>query len=48
MKSVIQACLFGSILVFGADALYSQRPAKQGISVEMPVCRTCGGDAGCR
>ena len=37
MKSVIEACLLGSILVFGAGALYSQKPAKQGISVEMPV-----------
>ena len=37
MKSVIEACLLGSILVFGAGALYSQKPAKQGISVEMAV-----------
>ena len=38
MKSIIGACLVGSIMLAGADALYSQRPAlKQGISVEMPV-----------
>jgi len=38
MKSIIGACLVGSILIAGAGALYSQKPAlKQGISVEMPV-----------
>jgi len=38
MKSIIGPCLVGSILIAGAGALYSQRPAlKQGISVEMPV-----------
>ena len=38
MKSVMGACLVGSILLAGASALYSQRPAlKQGISVEMAV-----------
>jgi biopolymer transport protein ExbD len=38
MKSVIEACLVGSILLAGAGALYSQKPAlKQGLSVEMPV-----------
>ena len=38
MKSVIEACLVGSILIVGAGALYSQKPApKQGVSVEMPV-----------
>jgi len=38
MKSVIGACIVGSILLVGAGALYSQRPAlRQGISVEMPV-----------
>src|SRR5947209_8327347 len=38
MKSVIEACLVGSILIYGAGAQYSQKPAlKQGISVEMPV-----------
>ena len=38
MKSVIEACLIGSILIYGAVAQYSQKPAlQQGISVEMPV-----------
>jgi biopolymer transport protein ExbD len=38
MKSVIEACLVGSLIVAGAGALYSQKPAlKQGISVDMPV-----------
>ena len=38
MKSMVEACLVGSILIAGAGALYSQRPAlKQGISVDMPV-----------
>ncbi len=38
MKSVIEACLAGSILLAGSGALYSQKAAlKQGISVEMPV-----------
>lgn len=38
MKSVIEACLAGSILIVAAGALYSQKPVlKQGISVEMPV-----------
>ena len=38
MKSVIGACLVGSILLAGAGALYSQKPAlMQGISVDMPV-----------
>ena len=38
MKSVIGACVVGSIVLAGASALYSQRPAlKQGIFVEMPV-----------
>lgn len=38
MKSAMGACLVGSILLAGAGALFSQRPAlKQGISVEMPV-----------
>jgi hypothetical protein len=37
MKSVIEACLVGSLLLAGAGALYSQKPAlKQGISVDMP------------
>jgi hypothetical protein len=38
MKSVIEACLMGSIMIDGAGALYSQKPViKQGISVEMPA-----------
>ena len=38
MKSVIEACLVGSILLAGAGALHSQKPAlTQGISVDMPV-----------
>ena len=38
MKSVIDACLVGSILLAAAGALYSQKPAlTQGISVDMPV-----------
>lgn len=40
MKSTIQTCLIGSILIVGAGALSSQEPAlKQGVSVEMPVAR---------
>jgi biopolymer transport protein ExbD len=35
MKSVIEACLLGSILIFGTSA---QQPVlRQGIAVEMPV-----------
>jgi len=38
MKSLIEACLVGSLLLAGAGALYSQKPAlKQGIAVDMPV-----------
>lgn len=38
MKSRAGVCVAGSILIAGAGALYSQKPAlKQGISVEMPV-----------
>ena len=38
MKSVIDACLVGSILLAATGALYSQKPAlTQGISVDMPV-----------
>jgi biopolymer transport protein ExbD len=38
MKSVIEVCLAGSIMIAGAGALYSEKPVlKQGISVEMPV-----------
>jgi biopolymer transport protein ExbD len=38
MKSLIEMCLVGSILIAGAGALYSQKPTvTQGISVQMPV-----------
>ena len=38
MKSVIQACLVGSILICGAGAQDSQKIAlRKGISVQMPV-----------
>lgn len=38
MKSVIEACLVGSIVIAGAGALYSQKPVlKQGVAVEMPA-----------
>jgi hypothetical protein len=38
MKSLIEACLAGSILIAGAGILYSQKPVlKQGVAVEMPV-----------
>jgi hypothetical protein len=38
MKSAIEACIVGSIVLAGAGALYSQKPAlRQGVSVEMPV-----------
>jgi len=38
MKSKIQACLAGFILIVAAGVLYSQNPAlKKGVSVEMPV-----------
>jgi hypothetical protein len=38
MKFVIEACLVGSILICGAGAQQSQKPAlTRGISVDMPV-----------
>jgi biopolymer transport protein TolR len=38
MKSVIEICLVGTILICGAGAQQSQKPAlTRGISVEMPV-----------
>lgn len=38
MKSIIEACLAGSMLICAAGAQDSQRPPlKQGVSVEMPV-----------
>ena len=38
MKSAIEACLVGLILIAGVGTLYSQKAAlKQGISLEMPV-----------
>jgi biopolymer transport protein TolR len=38
MKSVIEACLVGLVLIAGAGALYSQNPVlKRGVSVEMPT-----------
>ena len=37
-RNLLEVCLVGSILLAGAGALYSQKPAlKEGISVEMPV-----------
>ena len=38
MRSVIEACIVGSILICGAGAQQSQKPAlTRGISVEMPA-----------
>lgn len=38
MKTVLKACLAGSILFAGAGALFSQKPVlKKGVAVEMPV-----------
>ncbi len=38
MKSAMAACAVGSILIAGAGALYSQKPAlKPGTALEMPV-----------
>lgn len=43
MKSLIQVCVVGSVLVAGAGVLYSQKPAvKRGISLEMPIAGHAG------
>ena len=38
MKTVIEACLVGSILIGGAIGLYSRQPVlRKGVAVELPI-----------